>query len=131
MQQDPFLLTIDLRSEIPAYKQIADALRHALVNVEIHPGDVLPPVRQLAADLGIHFNTVAEAYRVLAEEGWLDLKRGRGATVLQRNTPPRPSREEADNLVRRLRQLIAEFRANGLAPARIARELRVIADGLE
>ena len=39
------------------------------------------PLRHVAVELGVHFNTVAEAYRQLAAEGWLDLKHGRGAVV--------------------------------------------------
>jgi DNA-binding transcriptional regulator YhcF (GntR family) len=68
-----------LHSPIPLYRQIADAIRTLLVAGTLVPGDILPPVRRLAIDLGLHFNTVAEAYRALALEGWLDLRRGRGA----------------------------------------------------
>src|SRR5260370_17282328 len=77
-------LGIDLSSNTPAYRQIADAIRILLVEGTLAPGDRLPPARQIALNLGIHFNTVAEAYRILAEEGWLDLKRRRGAVVISR-----------------------------------------------
>ena len=86
-------LRVNLDSPIPVYRQIVDALRLELVNGSFRPGDQLPPVRQLATDLGIHFNTVAEAYRVLSEEGWLDLKRRRGAVVIARAKPGRPEPE--------------------------------------
>lgn len=39
----------------------------------------LPSVRQLASDLGVHWNTVARAYRRLADEGLLTVRHGRGA----------------------------------------------------
>jgi DNA-binding transcriptional regulator YhcF (GntR family) len=87
-------------------------------------------VRQLAADLGVHFNTVAEAYRLLAEQGWLDLRRGRGAAVVDRKTP-RANSAAANRFSQRLRELIAEVRAGGISPAAIARELRQLAEGLE
>lgn len=84
-------LKIDLASPESAYEQIATGLRTLLVAGEFRPGAQLPTVRQFAMDLGVHHNTVAEAYRILAQEGWLDLKRRRGATVVERPGPrPRP-----------------------------------------
>jgi DNA-binding transcriptional regulator YhcF (GntR family) len=129
--KEPFVLTIDLSSDVPAYRQIVDSIRHALVEGQVAAGTQLPPVRQLAADLGVHFNTVAESYRILADEGWLDLKRGRGAVVVGRQLPGEAPQERLDVLSRRLRELIAEFRAGGVAPKQIAGELRTIAKGLE
>ena len=72
-------VSLDLDSPTPAYRQIANDLRRHLVEERLKPGDLLPPIRQLALDLGVHFNTVALAYRLLADEGWLELKRRRGA----------------------------------------------------
>ena len=131
MTHTPLTLRITLNGDAPAYRQIVDALRHALVAGDIEPGHILPPVRQLAVDLAVHFNTVAEAYRILATEGWLDLKRRRGALVLPRKIPARPDTSVSGVFSRRLRELIAELRASGMSPARIARELRGLAEGLE
>lgn len=131
MASDDTILRIEMRPDTPAYRQIVDALRAKLVSGELQPGDLLPPVRQLALDLGVHFNTVAEGYRVLAEEGWLDLKRRRGALILPRKMPPRPDSDRTEQMSRRLRELVAELRASGIPPIKIARELRVLAEGLE
>jgi DNA-binding transcriptional regulator YhcF (GntR family) len=124
------ILKVTLASDVPVYRQIVDALRPMLVDGKLTPGDLLPPVRQLAADLGVHFNTVAAAYRLLAEEGWLDLRRGRGAAVVDRKTP-RADSAAANQFARRLRELIAEGRAGGSPTGAIARELRQRAEGLE
>jgi GntR family transcriptional regulator len=124
------ILRINLDSEVPVYRQIVDALRPLLVDGTLAPGDLLPPVRQLAADLGVHFNTVAEAYRLLADEGWLELRRRRGAAVLTRKTP-RADAAAVGKFSRRLRELVAEIQAGGVAGKAIARELRQIAEGLE
>lgn len=123
------LLRIDLNSGGPAYRQIVDAVRAVLVQGALRAGDKLPPVRQLALDLGVHFNTVAEAYRLLAAEGWLDLRRRRGAVVLARRSPD-STPEKAEAFARRLRELLAEWRAGGVPPAALARELRAAAEGL-
>ncbi len=63
-------IRIDLSSTVPAYRQIVDALRVLLVEGTLPPGSDLPSVRRLAMELGVHFNTVGEAYRTLADEGW-------------------------------------------------------------
>lgn len=120
----PPILTIDVSSAVPAYRQIADGLRNVLLGGGLKAGDSLPPVRQLAMDLGVHFNTVAEAYRTLAAEGWLDLRRGRGALVIQRDTPSSPEPEERQRLVRGLRDVVNRMRAAGLPTVEIAGELR-------
>jgi len=62
-------IRIDLNSPVPATRQIADGLRVELVEGRLKPGSGLPSVRRVAMELGVHFNTVAEAYRVLAAEG--------------------------------------------------------------
>jgi DNA-binding transcriptional regulator YhcF (GntR family) len=41
-------------------------------------------VRQLAGDLGVHWNTVARAYRRLADEGLLIVRRGKGVVARDR-----------------------------------------------
>jgi DNA-binding transcriptional regulator YhcF (GntR family) len=124
-------IRIDLSSSVPAYQQIVDAVRALLVDGTLEPGNVLPPVRRLAMDLGVHFNTVAEAYRVLAAEGWLDLRRRHGATVVERSAPRNIDPAAMDEFRRRLRGLVAEVLARGAAPARVIRELRTQAEGLE
>jgi DNA-binding transcriptional regulator YhcF (GntR family) len=124
------ILKINVDSEVPVYRQIVDALRPMFVEGKLVPGDFLPPVRQLAADLGVHFNTVAEAYRLLAEEGWLELRRRRGAAVLDRKMP-RADSAAVNKFSRRLRELVAEIQASGVPVRAIARDLRQIAEGLE
>ena len=85
-------------------------------------GDLLPTIRQLAVDLGIHPNTVAEAYRLLADEGWVDLRRRRGASVLARATPE-PAPDAADGFGRRLNELVAEALAAGVPAGDLAARL--------
>jgi DNA-binding transcriptional regulator YhcF (GntR family) len=124
-------IRIDLDSAIPATRQIADALRVELVEGRLQPGHVLPSVRRAAVDLGLHFNTVAEAYRQLAAEGWLDLKHGRGARVADRKQQPAASRQATAGYRQRLRELVSQMRADGVPPQNIADELRALAEGVK
>ena len=126
MQPVP-LLRINLSAAVPAYQQIADGLRALLVAGEFEPGDQLPTVRQLAMDLGVHHNTVAEAYRRLAGEGWLDLKRRRGAIVVARAGAKSNPKARAD-FAKRLKELAAKAVTEGVSENAIARELQSLAE---
>jgi GntR family transcriptional regulator len=110
---DNLEFSVVLDGPVPVYRQIVDAVRARCVSGQLAPGTKLPTVRQLAASLGIHFNTVAEAYRVLAEEGWLVIAGRNGAVVQQRNAPAAPSKDVAANEGNRLRHLVAELQAKG------------------
>ena len=122
-------VALNLESPIPAYRQIANDLRQHLVEERLKPGDLLPPIRQLALDLGVHFNTVALAYRLLADEGWLELKRRRGATVIARNAPRSVDRRQVDHLLGQLAQIAAQLRGAGMSSRQVSSALRRIAQG--
>lgn len=123
------ILRVDLTSDTPAYRQIVDGLRLLFVGGEIRPGETLPTVRSLALDLGVHFSTVAEAYRILSAEGWLELRRRHGAVVTERNSPA-PAPHAPEEFSTKLRQLIAQVRAEGLPVRIISQELERLADEL-
>jgi len=128
---DDVLIRIDLNSGVPAYRQIVDAIRVLLVNRRLEAGAELPSVRRLAIELGVHFNTVGEAYRQLAGEGWLDLRHGRGVTVAARERLGAMPAERMEEFRIQLRNLVAQMRSEGLAPARIAAELRSAMESLK
>jgi GntR family transcriptional regulator/MocR family aminotransferase len=126
MAQSP-RIRFDPASGTPAVRQIVDNLRVLLVEGQLVPGTTLPSVRRLAMELGVHFNTVADAYRQLAAEGWLELKHGRGAVVVPRIAPAVRNGARDDDLRNRLRGLVAQLRAEGIPAASIADELRAMA----
>lgn len=128
MKQEPRLV-IDTLSPVPVYRQVVDSLRSLLVEGSLKAGDMLPSVRELGLELGVHFNTVAEAYRLLAAEGWLELKRKRGAMVIERQTPE-VQPEATESFRRSLRQLIAQVRADGLPASVISEELKRLIEEL-
>ena len=124
------VLQIDLASLLPASEQIVRGLRATLLAGRFRPGDQLPSVRQLAVDLGVHHNTVAGAYRQLAEEGWLELRRGRGATVIERPAPAPTPRAEAE-FRKRLEELVVKALAEGVPSGAVSGELTVLAAKLQ
>ena len=124
------MLQIDLASDLPASEQIVRGLRATLLAGQFRPGDQLPSVRQLALDLGVHHNTVAGAYRQLAEEGWLDLRRGRGATVIERPAPAPTPRAEAE-FRQRLDEVVVKALAEGVPGGAVVRALTTLIGRLE
>jgi len=104
---------IDVAAAGPIWRQIADQVRAALLAGRMRPGARLATVRELAMDLGVNHNTVAEAYRRLAAEGFIRLDRRLGAVVQERAAPRAPAGEQ-DRFARRLRELVAQARAAGL-----------------
>lgn len=112
------MIRIDLDSPKPLEEQIVVGLRQALAQGTLVPGAELPSVRQLAGDLGVHWNTVARAYRRLADEGVLLVRRGRGAVVSgERRTGLRVAKA---SLRARLTEVIAAALVGGLSPEDIA-----------
>ena len=110
-------------SPVPVYRQIVDQVRLHLNAGALSQGDSLPSVRSLATQLGVHFNTVAEAYRELAQEGWIDLRHGRRATVLAPGSCRHLPNAEVDSLRQRLRHLLAEMRLKGISVPTIQRDV--------
>ncbi len=118
------LIRIDLSSQVPAYEQIAGEIRTLLVSGELSSGSPLPHrTAARAIDLNVHHNTVAQAYRVLAAEGWLDLRRGRGVRVVTRARPPASSPKTHRRFQMQLKRLLAKAAAEGISPSAIAHQL--------
>jgi DNA-binding transcriptional regulator YhcF (GntR family) len=103
-------LSIDVDADLPVVQQIVNGLRRLLVAGDLAPGDALPSSRALARDLGVHFNTVAQAYRALESEGWLALKR-RAGTVVRERAAPALDASRADALAGQLAEEVRDLRA--------------------
>jgi GntR family transcriptional regulator len=127
-------MRLDLRSRVPAYIQIVQRVQQLSANGRLLPGSQLPTVRELAAQLGLNFNTAARAYRLLHRLGVVSTQRGRGTYVLGKTAASVPARARrqtlewlADLYVAEARQShlsgedIAEMIRQRLAPARGAR----------
>ncbi len=98
-------INVDLTDHVPIYIQLMNQVKHMIATGELEPGDQLPTVRQLAADLRINFNTVARAYRLLDEENIISTQHGRGTFILE------PASEEISRRMRRkdLKRLLIHF----------------------
>lgn len=75
------LLTLDPHSPVALFEQLATQIRLAIVRGEVAGGERLPAARDLADDLEVNQHTVLRAYQALRDEGLIELRQGRGATV--------------------------------------------------
>jgi len=74
---------LDGRSGVPPYLQLVQQVKHALRVGMLRPGDQLPTVRDVVANLAINPNTVAKAYRELELEGLIGGRPGQGTFVIK------------------------------------------------
>ena len=68
-------------SGAPIYEQIKEQIKEAILSDEIGEGDMLPSIRQLAADLKISVITTTRAYGELEQEGYIYNVQGKGCFV--------------------------------------------------
>ncbi|MCK5793965.1 MAG: GntR family transcriptional regulator [Anaerolineales bacterium] len=74
-------LHLDPESNVPIYIQIEDSIHSLIAAGQIQPGEQLPTIRELAADIRVNLNTVARAYFELDKDGVISTQRGRGTFV--------------------------------------------------
>jgi GntR family transcriptional regulator len=100
----PLIISIDLKSGVPFYRQIIDQVKTAIAAGRVEPGDRLPTVRQLAVDLSVNPNTVSRAYTELELTGLVETQMGSGTFVGQKKV-------ELDDLERKrmLDQICQDF----------------------
>jgi DNA-binding transcriptional regulator YhcF (GntR family) len=72
---------VDLSQAEPPYEQVRTQLAGLIASGRLLPGDRLPTVRALAADLGLAANTVARAFKELEAAGLVETRRRAGTVV--------------------------------------------------
>lgn len=95
-------ITLDFRTDIPIYLQIAKQIEQLVAKGVLKLGDQLPTVRELATELRINFNTVGRAYRVLDETHLISTQRGRGTYIWEK-----PSEEMMETLKKKTLEELA------------------------
>jgi GntR family transcriptional regulator len=108
----PIAFRLDPASGVPTYLQLVQQVEHALLLGYLKPGDQLPKVREVVADLAINPNTVLKAYRELEHAGLASGRPGQGTFVeagLSQATLP-----ELAALRRALHSWLADAEAAGL-----------------
>ncbi|MBM5584940.1 PLP-dependent aminotransferase family protein [Burkholderia pseudomallei] len=104
MSTQPSTLTIEIdrQHQLPIYLQICERFRTAIAAGHLRPGDRVPALRGLATQLNTARGTVEQAYTILVDEGYLQMRGAAGTFVssslpksLPRATPARDDESAA------------------------------------
>lgn len=98
------MITIDAGAAEPPYEQIRTQVTEQVADGTLAAGFRLPPVRQLAEQLGLAANTVARAYRELEQAGVIET-RGRAGSFVAGAGVEREARAAAAAYADRIRAL--------------------------
>ena len=75
------MIKIDLNAENPLFQQLIEQVKQAIKSGVVLPGDPLPSIRQLSADLELNPKTVSKAYKLLERDGVIQARGYRGTRV--------------------------------------------------
>jgi GntR family transcriptional regulator len=119
-------ITIDESDHRPIYQQIVDEIKAIIAAGELAEGASLPPVRQVASDLGVNQNTVAFAYRELQKGGLIRVKHGSGAVVIGRVGAKR----DQERLEAKLQPVLTDMVLSGLTRSEINTLVHNVLNGI-
>ena len=117
-------IQIDFRSGVPGYNQIVEQVQREIASGKLKPGDQLPTVRALAAELRINFNTVARAYRILDEMGVISTQHGRGTFIIEQDSAEASEQLRRDSLRALARRYLEETSRLGFSEKEAAQYVK-------
>ena len=91
------LITIDVHSGVPAYRQLVDQIRLHVATGRLQPGAEIPSTRALSAELGLNPMTISRAYALLEDEGVLERRPGL-SLVVRAQSPARAASARHDEV---------------------------------
>ena len=124
------LITIDVHSGVPAYRQLVDQIRLQVAGGRLQPGDEIPSTRALSAELGLNPMTISRAYALLEEEGILERRPGLALVVRARSGATTATARSAQ-FTKALRPLAATARQLGIGSKEAGDALRRLIDDHE
>lgn len=110
-------LFLDPGSTTPLFEQLVAGIRAQVIDGTLAPGERLPAARDLGDSLDVNVHTVLRAYQVLRDEGFVDLRRGRGAVVAARQG-------DYAQLARDIARVVAEAKSLDLSPSALTALIR-------
>ena len=118
------LLHLDFTIEIPIYQQIRNEIVRGIAAGSLPAGELLPPIRTLAEDLGVNMMTVSKAYGLLKQEGYIQTDRRAGTRVCFHSQEPM-----IPELRQKLALAVSEAKASGTALEEVLILCRQIYEG--
>ena len=110
-------------SEIPIYLQLRNQIVQGISDGRLTPGEQLPTVRALAAEIGINSMTVNKAYQLLKQEGFIYADRRNGARVKESFPQVKSMTAKHKDL---LKQIISEVKISGISKEDFLKECELL-----
>ena len=107
------LIHVNGNSYDPVFQQIVDQVKAAVARGACQAGEMIPSVRQMAAQALVNPNTVAKAYRELERDGVITTRRGLGVSVAP-DAPARCRRDRLSALRDKVAETVTEARRAGI-----------------
>jgi len=116
-------VTINWDSSIPPFRQVFGRINCLIVTGQLKRGDLLPQIRNLAAQLDANPNTIARAYNALERAGLIRKRQGSGCFVTGSDDRT-SSAQRLQGLRGRIEELAADAQAMGVPVEHLIDELR-------
>lgn len=108
----------------PIYLQLRERVVAQILAGDIRPGEALPSVRQVAAELAINPITVSRAYQTLSDDGLVEKRRGLGLFVSAGADTVLRKRERELFMNQEWPAMILRMRSLGIDPAQLLAHLQ-------
>ena len=118
------LLHLDFTIDIPIYQQIRNEIVRGIAAGSLPEGELLPPIRTLAEDLGVNMMTVSKAYTLLKQEGYIQTDRRAGTRICTHRQADMPA-----ELRQKLELVISEAKITGIDLEKIVSVCRTVYEG--
>ena len=105
------MIIIDHNSRTPVYEQIKVQILSLITTGVLSPGDKLPSLRTLAAELSLNFNTIKKVFAQLEADGVIVTVQGKGCFVAETAIANRAVLERAEGA---LREALTVARSSGV-----------------
>ena len=106
------MIVIDHNSKTPVYEQIKVQILSLITSGALSPGDKLPSLRTLAADLSLNFNTIKKVFAQLESDGVIVTVQGKGCFVAD---TAKDNRAVLDRAEAALCEAVTVARASGVS----------------
>lgn len=121
---------LDHRSGEPIYRQIVEQVKYQIARGDLRPGEQLPSIRALAAELSVNPRTVVKAYETLQHAELVVMRHGQGVFVAEdRGSVPAAARRKA--LAEMARRLLAEASRLGADADEVREVIRDVSREME
>jgi GntR family transcriptional regulator len=114
----PVRIQVETSTGMPITRQIAAQIRAQCASGTLRPGDRLPSVRVLAAELAVNQNTILRVYERLTAEGLLERRHGDG-TFVSEQSPTGQMKSQRQLFRQEVIRLVETAKTLGLEPEEI------------